>query len=394
MFGNAFPVGSRSVYGPRPTRWAAVVGIAALTSTLLLGALLSVPSRAYAVSPTSVALGTAGTYTALGWTSVVNSLGPTVLSGDLGVSPESTLTGFGSGLATVGGATHVNDAAAVQAQVDMLIAYNDAKSRTATAQFGGDQIGKTFTPGVYHTAAAFELTGILTLDGQGDPNAVFIFQVDAALNTAAASSVHLTNGAQPSRVFWQVLGAAGTGASSTFVGTILAVGAITVGNLAVLEGAALSRGVVTLSANTITTPVVTGGLSITVPGDAVSLGSRPNTLGGGVISGSLGVVQVNDTRNPGAGSGWVASVSSTAFTGPGAAIPASAVSYSAGTITKVGTATYVSNNPGNLTGVSAAVTATAITGNNTAIWAPTISVIIPGSTVSGTYTATITHSVL
>jgi hypothetical protein len=390
MFGHALPVGPGPVQGPRPTRWVALAGIAALTSTVLLAALLSVPSRAHATSPTSVALGTAGTYSALGGTSVVNSLGPTVLSGDLGVSP-GTLTGFGSDLATVGGTTHVDDAAAVQAQADMLTAYNDAKGRTATAQFGGDQIGVTFTPGVYHTDAAFALTGILTLDGQGDPNAVFIFQVDAALNTAAASSVHLINGAQASRVFWQVLGAAGTGASSSFAGTIMAQGAITVGNLAVLEGAALSRGVIKLSANTITT---TGILSITVPGDAGSLGSRLNTIGGGVISGSLGAVQVNDSRNPGAGSGWVAIVSCTAFTGPGGAIPASAVSYSAGTITKVGTATYVSNNPGNLTGVSAAVTATAITGNNSATWVPTISVTIPGSTVSGTYTATITHSVL
>jgi hypothetical protein len=348
-----------------------------------------------------VALGTAGTYSALGRTNVVNSLGPTILSGDLGVIPgplpgalPGTIAGFSADLATVHGTTHINDPAAVQAQADLLTAYNDADGRTPTTEFTGDRNGQTFTPGVHHTAAAFALTGILTLDGLGDPNAVFIFQVDAALDTAASSSVLLTNGTQASRVFWQVLGAAGTGASSTFAGTIMAEGAITVGNLAVLQGAALSRGVITLSANTITTPVVTDGLSITVPGGAVSLGSRPNTLGGGVISGPLGVVQVNDARNPGAGSGWVASVSCTAFNGPGDAIPASAVSYSAGTITKMGTATYVSNDPGNLSGVAAAVTATAITGNNTATWTPTISVTIPGSTVSGTYTATITHSVL
>ena len=74
------------------------------------------------------------------------------------------------------------------------------------------------------------------MDGQGDPNAVFIFQVDAALNTASSSRVLLTKGAQASRFFWQVLGAAGTGASSTFVGTIMAEGAITVGNLASSKG--------------------------------------------------------------------------------------------------------------------------------------------------------------
>ena len=74
--------------------------------------------------------------------------------------------------------------------------------------------------------------------------------------------------------------------------------------------------------------------------------------------------------------------------------PVSAVSYSAVTITKAGTATYVANNPGNLTDAAAAVTATAITGNNTATRTPTTSVAIPGITVSGMYTPITTHSVL
>ena len=257
MLGNA--AGPESVEGPRPTRWTAVVGIAAFTSTLVLAALVSLPSRAYAVDPvTPVALGTAGTYSALGRTNVVNSLGPTTLSGDVGVTAgdslvDGTIAGFGSDMATVGGATHVNDAAAIQAQADLLIAYDDARGRPPTGSFAGDQNGKTFTSGVYFTAAAFALTGTLTLDGENNPNSVFIFQVDAALNTAADSTMILVNGAQASHVFWQANGAAGTGAKSTFVGTILALGAITVGNLGVLKGAALSRGVVTLSANTVTT---------------------------------------------------------------------------------------------------------------------------------------------
>lgn len=400
MLGNAAM--PRSVEGPRRTRWTAVVGIAALTSTLVLAALVSLPSRAYAVDPVvPVALGTAGTYSALGRTKVVNSLGPTTLSGDLGVTAgdslvPGTIAGFGLDMATVGGATHINDAAAIQAQADLLIAYDDAKGRphTTSGDFGGDQNGVTFHPGIHHTLAAFALTGTLTLDGDGDPASVFIFQVDAALNTAAASHVILTNGAQASRVFWRVLGAAGTGESSSFVGTILALGAITLGNLSVLEGAALSRGVVTLSTNKVTTPIV-GVLSITVPSASANLGTRANSLGGGVVSGSLGEVRVNDERMAAAGSGWVASVSSTAFTGPGGvAIPASAVSYSAGQIAKTGTATYTANDPNNLSVAMPAVTATSVTGNNSATWTPMISVAIPGSSVSGTYNATITHSVL
>jgi hypothetical protein len=143
------------------------------------------------------------------------------------------------------------------------------------------------------------------------------------------------------------------------------------------------------------TITVTGGvLSISVPTDAGSLGSRVNTVSVGNISGPLGQVQVNDARSAAAGSGWVASVISTAFTpGAGPAIAASAVSYSAGSITKVGTATYTANNPGNLTGVAPAVTATGITGDNSATWSPTITVDVPGGMIAGVYSATITHSV-
>ena len=118
-------------------------------------------------------------------------------------------------------------------------------------------------------------------------------------------------------------------------------------------------------------------------------------MSGGTISGTLGQVQVNDARSAAAGSGWVASVISTAFTpSAGPTIAASFVSYTAGTITKVGTATYTANNPGNLTCVSAAVTATGITGDNSATWTPTINVAVPGGTVATTYSAIITHSVV
>jgi hypothetical protein len=146
---------------------------------------------------------------------------------------------------------------------------------------------------------------------------------------------------------------------------------------------------------TTATFVITGGaLAITVPTSPVSLGTRQNTVGGGTISGVLGQVQVSDGRSAAAGSGWVASVISTTFAPPaGTAIAASAVSYTVGTITKVGTAVYTANDPPDLTGVSPAITATAITGDNSATWTPTITVLIPGGMAAGTYTATITHSV-
>lgn len=143
------------------------------------------------------------------------------------------------------------------------------------------------------------------------------------------------------------------------------------------------------------TVTISGGtLSITTPADAGNIGSRANTVAGGTISGPLGQVQVNDARSAAAGSGWVATVISTAFTPPaGPAIPASAVGYTAGTVVKVGTATYVANNPTNLTGVGSAVTATGITGDNSATWNPTINVAVPGGMAANVYSATITHSV-
>jgi hypothetical protein len=148
----------------------------------------------------------------------------------------------------------------------------------------------------------------------------------------------------------------------------------------------------------VTTATITvqgGSLSITVPTGAGNLGSAVNTVSGEVIAGPLGQVQVNDARSAAAGSGWVASVIASAFTPPaGPAIAASAVSYTAGTITKVGTATYTANDPGNLTGVAPAVTATGITGDNSATWNPTINVAVPGGMAAGVYSATITHSVV
>jgi hypothetical protein len=141
-----------------------------------------------------------------------------------------------------------------------------------------------------------------------------------------------------------------------------------------------------------------GTLSITVSSATANLGTRANTVDGGTISGSLGQVQVLDARSPAAGSGWVVSVISTAFTRvtptAGPAIAASAVGYAAGTIVKVGTATYTADNPPNLTGVAPAVTATGITGDNSATWNPTINVFVPGGSPAGVYTATITHSVV
>ena len=149
------------------------------------------------------------------------------------------------------------------------------------------------------------------------------------------------------------------------------------------------------AATPVTVTVTGGGLAITAPVAGVDFGTRANTVSGSTLSGPLGQVQVTDSRSAAAGASWTASVISTALTPlAGPTIGATLIGYTVGPITKVGTATYTANDPPDLTGVSAAVTATGITGDNSATWNPTINVFIPGGIAAGTYTGTITHSVL
>lgn len=193
-------------------------------------------------------LGAAQNFSILAGDAVTNT-GASKVSGDVGVSPGLVVTGFPDG--AVGGETHVNDASASAAQVALDTAYGDLTGRTATSEITVDLGGRTLSPGVYHSTAALALTGTLTLDGGGDPNAVFVFQSGAAFDTAANSAVQLINGAQAANVYWAVAGAAGTGAGTRLVGTILAVGAIALGAGTTLIGRALSRAAVTLDGSTI-----------------------------------------------------------------------------------------------------------------------------------------------
>jgi hypothetical protein len=218
------------------------------------------------VNPDPVVLGTAGAYSVLAVTSVVNT-GATTLSGDLGVSPGGSVSGFPPG--TVSGEVHLGDTAAVAAQTDLLTAIGDASGRAPHSELSGDLGGRTFHAGVRHSTTALALTGTVTLDGENDPDAVFIFQADAAFDTAASSVVNLVNGAQAGNVFWVVQGAAGTGASTLFAGTIMARGAVSLGAGTELIGRALSRGSVTMAGNPIRFTVALPP-TITINGDAAA----------------------------------------------------------------------------------------------------------------------------
>ena len=204
-----------------------------------------------AAAQAPVNLGTAASFGVLAGSTVTNT-GPSIIAGNLGVSPGSAVTGFPPG--TVTGTIHAADAVAAQAQIDLTTAYNDAASRGPATPVTGDLGGQTLVPGVY-SGGALGLTGTLTLDAQGNPNAVFIFQAASTLITASASAVVLVNGANACNVFWQVGSSATLGTTSVFVGTILALTSITATTGALVMGRLLARnGAVTLDSNDVTVP--------------------------------------------------------------------------------------------------------------------------------------------
>jgi Ice-binding-like len=201
-----------------------------------------------------VGLGTAGSFAVLAGTTVTNT-GPSVISGDLGVSPGTAVTGFPPGTVS-NGTIHSADGVAGGAQSDLTTAYNDAAGRSPTAgvpAFIG--AGQTLDPGVYKASSSLDVGGALTLDAHGDPDAVFIFQAASTLVTDSASRVILTDGAQACNVFWQVGSSATLGTDSAFTGSILALTSISVDTGDTIAGRALARnGAVTLDDDTITSP--------------------------------------------------------------------------------------------------------------------------------------------
>jgi hypothetical protein len=199
-------------------------------------------------SASSVSLGTASPFVVLGGSSVTNT-GPSVLNGDLGVASGTSLVGFGLP-AVVNGSTHDDDAVAAQAQSDLTTAYNVAASQAVPAGndlTGQDLGGLTLTSGAYSFSSSAQLTGQLTLDAAGNPNAQFVFEIGSTLTTASASSIRLINGASPCNVYWQIGSSATLGSTTAFQGNLMANTSITVNNGATVYGRVLaSTGAVTL----------------------------------------------------------------------------------------------------------------------------------------------------
>jgi Ice-binding-like len=215
---------------------------------------LAVPVAAQAAP---VNLATVNPFVALAGTTVTNT-GPSVLNGDLGVAPGTALTGFGLP-AVVNGATHANDAVAGQAQSDLTNAYNVAAGQPVSPanDLSGTDLGnRTLTAGAYRYTSSALLTGPLTLDAQGDPNAQFVFLIGAELTTESASSVVLINGASPCNVYWQVGSSATLGTTTAFEGNLMALTSISLNNGASVIGRVLARnGQISLINNVLTRPL-------------------------------------------------------------------------------------------------------------------------------------------
>ncbi|MCK9401572.1 MAG: ice-binding family protein [Bacteroidales bacterium] len=215
-----------------------------------------------------VTLGLTDGFAILSYAGITNT-GPTTITGDVGASPitGASMTGFET--VTIDGTIYTVDAAGppgyvtnptmlTQAMLDLTTAYNDAAGRTNPIGVAGNLGGQTLPPGLYKSTSSLEISsGDLTLDAQGDANAVWIFQIASSFNMTSGRQVFLIGGAQASNIFWQVGSAATFGTTAVMKGTIMAYANITFATGASLEGRALARTEsVTLDANAIVKPTV------------------------------------------------------------------------------------------------------------------------------------------
>ncbi|MGP8215207.1 MAG: ice-binding family protein [Bacteroidia bacterium] len=186
--------------------------------------------------------------------SAITNTGATTITGDIGLSPGSSVGGFPPG--KLNGTLYINDTMADQAKLDLTTAYNNAAGRTCTdmVTLSGNIGGLTLSPGLYKSTSTLSISsGNLTFDAKGNANAVFIIQIASTLTVTSGLQVILAGGALASNIFWQVGSSATFGTTSVFQGTIMAMQSITFDTGATLNGKALARiGAVTMAGNTIT----------------------------------------------------------------------------------------------------------------------------------------------
>ncbi len=195
---------------------------------------------AHATPQTPVALGSSSTFAVLAGTTVTYSGGGTV-TGNIGVSPGTAFVP-GTPAVVVNGTAYLGNPIAAQAQADLGIAINDAAGRQTPVLLSGNIGGQTLFSGLYKSASSLAVSsGDLTLDAQGDPNAVFIFQIASTFTMTTGRQVFLVNGANSNNIFWQVGTSVTLGTTTVLHGTILASTSISLLTGARLDGRALAQ---------------------------------------------------------------------------------------------------------------------------------------------------------
>lgn len=262
------------------------LGAAAAALTLLTTAGLLLDQSGSARGATAISLGTADGFAVLAGSGITNT-GTTVIAGDIGTYPTTTITGDDAGQANdivLTGSVR-DDTVTASAKSGLLAAYDDAASQASTQAVTADLANPTatLTPGVYTATSSMGLTGALTLDAQGNPDAIFVFQAGSTLTTAPYSSVVLVGQAQACNVYWQVGSSATLDTGTSFVGTILAKDSITLNTGASVQGRVLARdAAVTLDSNVITRPACSAPTPTPTPAPVVDepAGTPDATPGG------------------------------------------------------------------------------------------------------------------
>jgi hypothetical protein len=205
-----------------------------------------------AITGAAVPLASAFPFALLAGSAITNT-GFSIVTGNVGLSPGTAVSGFPPG--TIIGTEDINNPVAATAEADALTAYNNALARLNPSAIPPDIGGEVLAPGVYQATTSLGVTGTLTLNGQGNPNSVFIFRMGSTLTTSVGSHIVLENGAQACNVFWQVGSSATINATSVFAGTVLALASASVGTGATVNGRLFAlNAAVTLDDDAVTVP--------------------------------------------------------------------------------------------------------------------------------------------
>jgi len=296
-------------------------------AVIALGAAVMLPGTNSGAAQAAVGLGTATSFSVLAGAGITNT-GSTTIGGDVGTFPTPAESGFGS-VTLAGGTNHDGDAVTQGAKDDLVTGYNTAAGATPSKAVNTELGGKTFTPGVYN-AGTLAITGTMTLNTQGNPNAVFIFKAASTLVTASASQVVVIGSTNACNVFWQIGSSATLGTGSHLVGSVLALTSITATTGATIAGRLLARnGAVTLDTNTITTPVCAAAATTTTGVGATTPTTAGATTTSSAVSGTTSGAGATTSTLTSSPAPTTTTTSATTTTAPGS--PAATTSTVPGT---------------------------------------------------------------